>query len=113
MRPVLVVIAHIFGHQPLQMPLIQDDHMVQQVASAAPHPTLGNTVLPPTAKGSAGGLASQIPHGRNQVSSVLGVAIEQKESVRRHERLRPPQLLHDPEGIRISCHVETAERCSS
>ena len=36
MRPVLVVVAHILRHQPLQMPLIQDDHVVQQVSSAAP-----------------------------------------------------------------------------
>jgi predicted permease len=38
------------------MPLIQDDHMVQQVASATSHPALRNTVLPRTAKGRVDGL---------------------------------------------------------
>ena len=33
------------------MPLIQDDHVIQQVASATSHPALRNTVLPRTAKG--------------------------------------------------------------
>src|SRR6266851_1640561 len=33
--------------------------------------------------------------------------IEQKKSVRRHVRPCFPHLLHNPESIRISCHVET------
>lgn len=33
MRAVFVVVAHILGHQALQMPLIQDDYAVQQVSS--------------------------------------------------------------------------------
>src|ERR1700756_2281460 len=54
-RTVLLVVAHIFRHQPFQMPLIQDDHVIQQVSSAASHPTLGHSVLPGTAKGGAHG----------------------------------------------------------
>ena len=48
MRPILVTIADILSHQPLQMPLIEHDHVVQQVATAAPDPTLRDTVLPRT-----------------------------------------------------------------
>src|ERR1700745_1982739 len=33
MRPVLVIVEQIRRHQPFEMPLIQDDHVVQQVAS--------------------------------------------------------------------------------
>ena len=51
MRPVLVIIAQVGRHQPFEMPLIQDDHVFQQVASATSHPALRNTVLPRTAKG--------------------------------------------------------------
>jgi hypothetical protein len=58
MGPILVVVAHILSHQPLQMPLIHDDHMVQQVSSATSYPTLSNTVLPRTAKSSAHWLGS-------------------------------------------------------
>ena len=69
MRPVLVVVAHILRHQPLQMPLIQDDHVVQQVSSAAPHPTLSNPVLPRAAKGSACWVASHFLHRRHHIAT--------------------------------------------
>jgi hypothetical protein len=71
MRSVLVVVAHVFCHESLQMPLIQDDHVVKQIASATSHPALSNTVLPRTAKGSAGWLASDAPHSRNHIRSEL------------------------------------------
>src|SRR5260370_885539 len=38
MRPVLMVVEHVGRHQPFEMPVIQDDHVVQQVASATSHP---------------------------------------------------------------------------
>src|SRR5690349_17428851 len=53
MRPVLVVVEQVGRHQPFQMPLIPDDHVVQQVAPTTSHPALSNTVLPRTAKGRA------------------------------------------------------------
>src|SRR5713226_883157 len=65
MSPILVVVEHVLRHQPFEMPLIQDDHVVKQVSSATSNPALGNTVLPRTAKGSADGLASDVPHCRN------------------------------------------------
>jgi hypothetical protein len=58
MSPVLMVVEHVGRHQPFEMPLIQDDNVVQQVASATSHPALRNTVLPRTAKGRASWLAS-------------------------------------------------------
>jgi len=58
MRPVLVIIEQVGRHKSFEMPLIEDDHVVQQVASATSHPALSNTVLPRTAKGRARWLAS-------------------------------------------------------
>jgi hypothetical protein len=82
MRPVLVIAEQVRGHQPLEMPLIQNDHMVQQVASATSHPMLSNTVLPRTAKARSSWLASHLPHSRNHIGTNLGLAVEQQESVR-------------------------------
>jgi len=76
MSPVLMVVEHIGKHQPFEMPLIQDDHVVQQVASATSHPALRNTVLPRTAKGRASWLASHVPHSRKHLGSKLCVAVE-------------------------------------
>jgi hypothetical protein len=67
MRPVLVIIEQVRRHQPFEMLLIQDDHVVQQVASATSHPALRNPVLPRTAKGRASWLASHVPHSRKHL----------------------------------------------
>jgi hypothetical protein len=53
MRPVLIVVELVGRHQAFEMPLIQDNHVVQQVASATSHSALRNTVLPRTAKSRA------------------------------------------------------------
>ena len=96
MRPVLVIIKQVGSkHQPIEMPLIQDDHVVQQVASATSHPALRNTVLPRTAKGRASWLASHVPHSRKHLGSVrllVGPSFS--------------QLLYNPKCIGISRHIE-------
>src|SRR5690349_6587159 len=53
LRSVFVVVEKVGRHQAFEMPLIQDDHVVQQIASATSYPALRNTVLPGTAKGRA------------------------------------------------------------
>jgi hypothetical protein len=89
------------------MPFVQDDHVIQQVASAASHPTLGNTVLPRTAKCRAHGLASHVFRGRNYIIAKFRVVVEYQEPVRRCIRPRFSHLLHDPKSVRISRDVET------
>src|SRR6266481_7988179 len=48
MGPILMVVADIVAHEPFQMPFVQYDHMIEQVAAAASHPTLRHAVLPRT-----------------------------------------------------------------
>jgi len=76
MRPVLVIVVQVRRHQPFEMPLIQDNHVVQQVASGTSHPALSDTVLPRTAKGRANWLAPHVPHSRNDIGAKLCVSIE-------------------------------------
>src|SRR6266481_5477345 len=76
MSPVLVIVVQVRRHQPFEMALIQDNHVVQQVASATSHPALSNTVLPRTAKGRASWLGSHVPHSRNDIGAKLCVSIE-------------------------------------
>src|ERR1019366_5376352 len=47
-RSVVVIIGNVLGEESLQMPLIQGDHVVEQVAAAASDPTLGYPILPGT-----------------------------------------------------------------
>src|ERR1700737_5397829 len=69
MSSILVVIEHVLRHQPFEMPLIQDDHVVKQVSSATSDPAFSNPVLPRTAKGSASWLASHVSHSRNHIGA--------------------------------------------
>src|SRR6516225_1833209 len=102
MRPVLMVIEQVRRHQSFEMPLIEDDHVVQQVASATSHPALSNTVLPRTAKGRARWLASHVSHSRKHIGAKLGVAVEQQESVRLFVGPCFSQLLYNPKRMGIS-----------
>ena len=107
MRPVLMVVVHVFGHQSLQMPLVQYDHVVQQVSSATSYPTFSDSVLPWTAKGGSHWPHSRISHERYHVVAKLGVAVEQQEPVGRGVRPRFPHLLHDPKCAGVSGDVAT------
>ena len=76
MCPVLMVIEQVRSHQPFEMPLIQDDHVVKQIVPATSHPAFSDTVLPRTAKGRASWLASDVPHRLNHIRSKLCVSVE-------------------------------------
>jgi hypothetical protein len=91
------------------MPLIQNDHVIQQVASATSHPALSNTVLPRTAKGRANWLASHVPHSQNYIGAKLCVSVEWQESVGLFVGPCFSQLLHNPKSIGISRHIEVQD----
>src|SRR5215472_17759771 len=69
MRPILVVIADILSHEPLQMPFIEDNHVIQQVSAATSNPALGDAVLPRAAEGCANWLAPQVLRGRDDIAA--------------------------------------------
>ena len=46
MCPVVMVVADIFTHQSFQMPLIKDDHMIQQITAAVANKAFRDFVLP-------------------------------------------------------------------
>jgi hypothetical protein len=50
MRSVVVVVADVLIHEALQMPFIENDHVVEQIPAAVADPALGNAVLPRTAE---------------------------------------------------------------
>jgi len=106
MSPVFVIVDQVGRHQSFEMPLVQDDRVVQQVAAATSNPTLSNTVLPRTAKSRASWLASHVPHDRNHIGPELGASVEDQESVRLFVSPSFSQLLHNPKRTGISRHIE-------
>ena len=95
--------------QPFEMPLIQDDHVIKQVASATSHPALRNTVLPRTAKDRSSWLAPHVLHSRNHLGSKLCVAVEWQESVRLFVGPCFSQLPYNPKRMGISRHIEAQD----
>ena len=57
-----MVITDVFVHQAFQMPLIEDDHMVEQIPSAVAGPVLCNAILPGASEAGPLGLDSKALH---------------------------------------------------
>src|SRR5215471_102321 len=87
------------------MLLMEHDHVVQQVSAATPHPTLGNSILPRTTKGSAHGLPFHILRRRNYVLAKFRVVVKKQEPVCWGVRPRFPHLLDDPQSTGIARDV--------
>ena len=60
MGAVLVIVVDVFIHEAIQVPAIENDHMVKQIMSASADPTLGDAVLPCTSEAGALGLNAEI-----------------------------------------------------
>ena len=48
MSPVFVVVMDVLSNQPAQLPLVENDHVIQKFPSNISHPTLSHAVLPRT-----------------------------------------------------------------
>jgi hypothetical protein len=58
---VFVVVVDVFAQQAMQVPLVHDDHVIQQLPASAADPSLGDSILPWTPKGRSARLDSDIP----------------------------------------------------
>src|SRR6516162_9767906 len=106
MGPVGVMIGDVLVQQPSQMSLIQHDHMIQEVAPYAAHPTLCNSVLPWAAESGADRLAAHRFHAGDDIGTELRVPIKKQESLRRLALLpRFAQLYRNPKRLRVRSHV--------
>lgn len=61
MGSVLVIITDILSQQPSQVSLIQNNHVIEQVAPYAANPALRNSILPGTAERGAHWLGADSP----------------------------------------------------
>ena len=53
MRSVFVVITNVVTHETFQMPLVENDHVIQKIAAAVADKALRHAVLPGTLEGCA------------------------------------------------------------
>src|SRR5215475_2816074 len=106
MGSVLMIVVYVCSHESFQVSFVQYDHMIQQVSSATPNPTLGDSVLPGTTERSAHWLAAQGLGRADHVIPKFRIVVEEEELLRRCIGPSFPHLLHDPESARVRGDVE-------
>lgn len=79
MRSVFVVASNILGEQALQVRLVHRNDVIQQIASTALDPALGNSVLPWAPDRSPNRSHGHRAHRCRDFEAVLGIAIEDQE----------------------------------
>jgi hypothetical protein len=105
MSPVLVVIADVFVQQSSQVPLVQNDHMVKQLPTHTPNPSLGDAILPRTTKSSSDRFCSIPFDARDDVRGELRVAVEDQEPVWLIVSPSFAHLQYDPQRVWRTGHV--------
>ena len=74
MSPVFVTVVDVVFQQSSQVPLVQNDHVVEQIPTHTSDPTLGDAVLPGTSKSRSDRFCAVLFDGRDDVSRELGIA---------------------------------------
>jgi len=69
MSAIIVVVADVFRHEALEMPLVENDDMVEQIATAVADEALRNAVLPRTAEADPLRLDAECLHCASQLRS--------------------------------------------
>src|SRR5271166_2851550 len=105
MSPVFVVIVDVIFRQSSQVPLVQTDHVVEQIATHTSDPTLGDAVLPGTAKSSSDRFCAVLFDGRDDVSRELGIAVEDQKPVWLFVPPSFAQLQYDPQGVWLTGYI--------
>src|SRR5664279_1055066 len=105
MSSVFVVITDIVFQQSSQMPLVQDDHVVEQLPTHTPNPALRDTVLPRTSKGGADRFCALLLNRSDDVCRELRVAVKDQKPVWPIVSPNFVQLQYDPQLGRLTSHI--------
>ena len=99
MRPVVVIVANVLVHQPLQMAFVENDYVVEQIAAAVADPAFGNAVLPGTAEAGPLGLDTKALHRVDYFFIELCAAIKDQIAVDRVIRKRLARVAHSSHSL--------------
>ena len=100
-----MVVAHVLSHQPLEMPLVEHDHMIEQVSPAIADETLRDAILSRTAKAGPLGLDAEALDGAKDLGIEVGGAVENEILRSRVIGKCVPQLLCHPGARRMPGHI--------
>jgi len=107
-----MVVVHVFSDQPVEMPFVQRDDRVEQLAPSTTDPALGDAVLPGGLDARARRVQAGGLHEPGDIAIKRRVVVEQHEAVRTIARKHVSQLLHHPRGRRLAGHVEMQNRAA-
>jgi len=88
------------------MPIIENDHVIEQVTSAAPHETLCNAILPRALKASSLGLSAETAYRCHDLFVEIAATVEDEIARCGVVRKCLAQLLDYPCTCRILRRIE-------
>ena len=106
MSSVVVVVADVIGKKPLQVLLVDRNHMVEQVPATTLDPALCTPVLLWALVRGLYGSNLHGSHGSRNFQSVFCVSVKYQKAWGRIEREGLSQLLHDPHGTWVLGGIE-------
>jgi len=109
MCAIVVVVTDVFGEQPLQMPFVYRNDVIEQVATAAFHPSFGHAILPRTFKRGSYGLDLQRSDRCGNLDPIPPIPVKDQKSGSQRKRERFPQLLNGPQARWMLGHVEVQD----
>src|ERR1035437_1351599 len=105
MCAILEIVADVFVHQAFQMPLIENDHVVEQIPAEGAYPAFRNTVLPWTSEARPLWPDTEALHGIGHFTIELWATIKDQVAGVRVIWERLAQLLNDPCTRRMASHL--------
>ena len=99
MRSVIMVVVEELSQQPAKMLLVQNDHVIEQLAPASTDPALRDAVLPGAAEAGPNGANFHAPEG----SAYLG----RKDRVPIHQQVPGQSLISNRTVATVKKSIET------
>src|SRR5450432_1429462 len=91
-----MVVADVLSHEPLEMPLVEYDDLIEQVPAATPDEAFRDSVLPWTSKACSLGFDAETLDGTDNFLIEIRSTVEDQIMRSRVIGKRLPQLLCDP-----------------
>ncbi len=101
-RSILMIVANVVIHKPLEMALVDHDDMIEQISAAVPDEALGHAVLPGTSNRGADWPYAKTLYGFQNLTMKSVLPIEDEVHWRGIVRERFTELLSNPRGRRVA-----------
>ena len=105
MRPVVVVVADVLDHEPLEMPFVEYDDVIERVPAATPDEAFRDSVLPRTSEAGPLRFDAEALDGADNLLIEVRSTVEDQITRSRVIGKRLPQLLCDPGTRRMPRRV--------